>query len=72
MSIDDLDEPDCCDGCGAEMDFEQCVFCGGDGTYDRHEEDPIAFAPGDTAPCDQCDGRGGWVFCSGLCGKAAA
>lgn len=63
----DRDEWDC--GC----QWEDCWQCGGDGCHDLYEEDPIAFAPGESEECDVCDGAGGWVAhsCHGDSGDIA-
>lgn len=58
-----IDSDPICPDCGAELVWEDCPdFCE-DGAYDLYEENPIEYAPGETAPCDTCDGRGGWWYC---------
>ena len=52
-----------CPDCGGDMDWTDCDACGGEGAYDVYEEDPLWYQPGDTEPCHQCDGAGGWYTC---------
>ena len=65
-----------CPDCGADLDWEECDQCGGDGYLDwerLQEEDPLWFQPGDTEPCTECDGKGGWWLCgNGQCGGKVA
>jgi DnaJ-class molecular chaperone len=53
-----------CKHCEQELDWEDCDACGGEGEYDAYEEDPLWFDPGDTEPCQQCGGAGGWYYCA--------
>lgn len=49
--------------CGREIEYEDCFDCGGEGGRDLHEEDPIAYAPGEWSTCETCDGNGTLVYC---------
>jgi hypothetical protein len=53
---------------GHPCDWEDCTNCGGEGHHDAYEIDPLWYDPGDTEPCDQCDGKGGWWLCLERCG----
>lgn len=62
------DEPDgpYCEVCGAELEWEACDQCGGEGGRDGDElmeEDPLWYRPDDYERCEHCDGRGGWLYC---------
>ena len=63
MNEDD-DVLQCCPDCGDSMDWQDCDVCGGEGEYDAYELDPLLHYPGDTAPCHQCGGLGGWDMCT--------
>lgn len=52
-----------CALCDYEMEWEHCATCGGDGTEDAYEDDPINCAPGEEMTCRECHGRGGFYFC---------
>lgn len=53
-----------CEKCGAELDWVDCWMCGGDGTYDETETDPLE---GDEfAICPECGGNGGYLECPDL------
>lgn len=52
-----------CTKCRAEVEYEDCWNCGGEGGRDLYEEDPLAHAPGEWADCTECDGRGTLPFC---------
>lgn len=52
-----------CALCNCEMEWEECSACGGDGGFDGYEEDPLWYAPGELAPCPQCDSGGGAWWC---------
>ncbi len=52
-----------CALCNAEMEWEDCSACGGDGFFDGYEEDPNWYQPGELADCCQCGGNGGDHFC---------
>jgi hypothetical protein len=55
---------DCqCARCGSSVDFEECSDCGGEGTHDFAEDDPIQYGPSDVQPCGTCEGSGGWWMC---------
>jgi DnaJ-class molecular chaperone len=45
------------------MEWTSCGACGGEGWHDATEDDPMMYAPGDTKPCPECDGKGGAWFC---------
>lgn len=58
--------PDC-PKCGAEMDWEECEECDGEGGWYPHEISPIEYPdPDELSPCQICDGAGGWWRC-GAC-----
>jgi hypothetical protein len=48
-----------CARCNAEMEWEDCSACGGDGFFAGHEEDPNWYHPGELVACRQCGGTGG-------------
>lgn len=52
-----------CALCHSEMEWAECMACGGDGFFDGHEEDPNWYNPGDTVDCSQCAGQGGDHWC---------
>ena len=52
-----------CPVCGSDMDWADCDVCGGDGVLDAYEGDPLWYDEGDTEPCYQCGGTGGWWTC---------
>jgi hypothetical protein len=61
------DGPRCCPHCDEPMDWVDYDLCGGEGEFDwerLQEEDPLWYQPGDTEPCEQCSGVGGWEWCS--------
>lgn len=64
--MEQWDEPAICEHCEQELEWEDCDQCGGEGTYDAYEDDPLWFDPGDTEPCAQCSGAGGWHWCSNV------
>lgn len=51
------------EGCGCDGTWQACWSCGGDGSHDAYEDDPLWFAPGDREGCRECSGAGGWVAC---------
>lgn len=51
-----------CQVCSCELEWVDCYNCD-DGEVDGYEEDPLWFDPGDTYPCDTCNGKGGWLEC---------
>lgn len=56
-----------CPDCGQDMDYIDCDLCGGEGYFDGEalmEIDPLWYGPDDTERCEQCDGKGGWWWCS--------
>lgn len=55
-----------CSGCGAELDWEECDQCGGEGLYghDCGEDCCACLAPEENEPCDECGGKGGWWVCT--------
>ena len=76
VDIDDLDAlgmgPACPD-CGGPTDWLRCHAGCDEGvfTYEDHLqfEDPLWYDVGDEEPCADCNGRGGWWFCS-YCGNS--
>ena len=59
-----MEPPDTgCQTCGDEPEWIECWQCFGYGDFDLYEEDPILYAPGQTAACDECNGEGGWLIC---------
>lgn len=52
-----------CSHCQAEMDWEDCHACGGEGWFDAYADEPDWFNPGDVETCRECDGKGGGWFC---------
>lgn len=50
-----------CGGCDGE--WVDCWRCGGAAEFDGYEEDPLWYEPGETYPCDECKGAGGWLVC---------
>lgn len=62
----DGDAAACCPECDWELEWEDCDMCGGEGEFDwetLQDEDPLWYQPGDTEPCSQCSGAGGWYSC---------
>lgn len=53
-----------CAICHAEMEWDECACCGGDGYEDAYDADPINGSPGDAVKCDYCDGKGGSFWCN--------
>jgi hypothetical protein len=55
----------CCEVCGASMDWEDCDLCGGEGVsgHDCGEDVCCCLYPEDNETCHQCDGKGGWWYC---------
>lgn len=50
--------------CGAEMEYEECDDCEGDGAIVGYHGDPITHSfVQQVIPCDQCGGLGGWWNC---------
>jgi hypothetical protein len=60
---DDGPDEQCCETCGTELTWIECWQCFGHGDFDLYEEDPLLYAPGQTAACDECNGEGGWLGC---------
>lgn len=58
----DRDLADCL-RCGGELEWEECHEGCDDGWWDMHEEDPMAYEPGETEWCLVCQGEGGWLAC---------
>lgn len=63
---DDCDLAPECPVCYAQMEWEQCDACCGDGEIDAYDEDPINESPGSFEPCRDCHGLGGFMQCSAL------
>lgn len=57
--------PATCAVCGAEMEWEECETCGGEGVcgHDCGEDVCCCLYPEDNIPCDICDGVGGYYLC---------
>lgn len=65
----DCHEPKCCTTCGAELDWENCWSCAGDGGFHDCGDDccPCLEPEMDlNEPCDICHGRGGYLVCPHL------
>ena len=54
-----------CGTCGAEMEWDECETCGGDGSggHDCGEDTCCCLYPVDNVPCSICAGEGGWWSC---------
>ncbi len=52
-----------CPVCGEEMAWADCWNCGGEGSFDGYEQDPLWYDQGDEIVCPHCDGKGGWYIC---------
>jgi hypothetical protein len=52
-----------CGLCHRDLEFVDCSACGGEGGRDLYEEDPLAYALGEWAECDECEGGGFLVWC---------
>ena len=63
MTDDACDEFPACPTCGEDLEWADCDACGGEGYFDDYADNPIEYLPGDTSPCHQCSGDGGWWFC---------
>ena len=59
----DPEEP-YCPTCEASLLWEDCEECGGEGSYDGGEEDPLWYSLGQRVSCGICDGFGGWYRCT--------
>lgn len=68
----EMQEPACCESCGLELEWTECWKCLGDAEFDLYEEDPLAYAPGQTETCDECGGEGGWLACEPCAAKKSA
>jgi DnaJ-class molecular chaperone len=56
-----------CEDCEQELEWEECHECGGEGFIDGDrlmDEDPLWYGPDDTETCSECNGAGGWHYCS--------
>jgi hypothetical protein len=60
--------------CGAEMDWQECEECGGDGLvgHDCGEDTCPCADPEPNVPCPLCSGEGGYLACFGCESKARA
>lgn len=63
IEYDPMDYSNPCPVCGAELYWEDCGACGGEGFVDVYDNDPLWYDPGDTEPCEMCGGQGGWYLC---------
>jgi DnaJ-class molecular chaperone len=62
LEVDEtIDHAPSCGGCDGER--IECWKCGGEGFFDLHEDDPLAFAPGEQEACEECRGRGFYKVC---------
>lgn len=52
-----------CPRCQADMEYETCWKCGGEGGRYLYEEDPIYYLPDDWEDCDECGGNGTLDYC---------
>jgi hypothetical protein len=52
-----------CDICDCELEYEECLLCGGDGYLDKYDDDPLVYEPGELIECPDCYGGGGWWLC---------
>jgi hypothetical protein len=56
-----------CKHCEQELEWVECNECGGEGYIDGErlvEEDSLWYSIDDTERCEQCEGKGGWHWCS--------
>lgn len=53
-----------CKFCGEEMEWSDCWNCGGEGSFDGYEEDPLWYDQGDEIPCSFCNSKGGYYICT--------
>jgi DnaJ-class molecular chaperone len=63
MSVDEDWTPTDCPQCGASAKHYDCWNCGGEGFHEVYELDPMWYEPGETEPCETCNGDGSWIFC---------
>lgn len=53
-----------CPNCHASTTYTRsCDSCGGEGTHDLYEEDPVFYHPGEWERCGECYGNGGHHWC---------
>lgn len=53
----------CDDDCIADV-IEHCWYCGGEGSFDRYDEDPVNYSPGEEFErCPECLGEGVFKRC---------
>jgi hypothetical protein len=57
-----------CPICGADMEWETCWQCYGEGGFHDCGEDTCCCLDKEeiTEDCEECDGDGGWLACSAL------
>jgi hypothetical protein len=62
------DLPETCDTCGAELEWETCWNCGGEGGFHDCGEDCCAcLDKGEiTVRCRECKGKGGYLVCPSI------
>lgn len=60
-----MTDDDCCEKCGAQLEYRTCEHCGGEGVsgHDCGEDTCCCLDPEDNIPCDYCDGTGHWLAC---------
>jgi hypothetical protein len=60
--FDESDEPGC-PTCHADLHWEECDVCSGDGYFELYDEAPLYYDWDDIEECGQCEGHGGWWRC---------
>lgn len=61
--LDNYEQLATCSTCERELEWVECEQCE-DGQIDVYDSDPMWYDPGDTEPCEQCGGAGGWYWCA--------
>lgn len=51
------------DGCGHDLEFEDCYACGGEGGEFPYESFPLEYLPDEWKSCLECSGRGTISWC---------
>ena len=52
-----------CPACDADLEWEDCEACGGDGGQDTEPWELYMGSGRDWDECQQCEGHGGWYMC---------
>lgn len=52
-----------CQTCGETLDWKHCWAGCDNGYFDRYDEDPLWYDPGDLELCSECHGQGGYLAC---------